>query len=117
MVFGTPGVDNQDQWTLQFFLNVVDFGMDVQDAIDAPAFHTTHFPSSFYPRKATPCGLVIEARVASAVIDDLKARGHEVRVAPGWTLNYTTAVLYDPDRGLIEGGASSRGERNYAMGW
>lgn len=117
MVFGTPGVDNQDQWTLQFFLNVVDFGMDVQDAIDAPAFHTTHFPSSFYPRKATPGGLVIEARVPSAVIDDLKGRGHEVRVAPGWTLNYTTAVLYDPDRGLIEGGASSRGERNYAMGW
>ncbi len=54
MVFGTPGGDSQDQWTLQFFLNVVDFGMNVQEAIDAPTVHTTHFPSSFYPRDAYP---------------------------------------------------------------
>ena len=117
MVFGTPGVDNQDQWTLQFFLNMVDYGMDVQDAIDAPSFHSTHFPSSFYPRKANPGELVIEARVPSAVCDDLRARGHAVKVVPGWTLNFTTAVVFDPDRRLIEGGASSRGERNYALGW
>jgi gamma-glutamyltranspeptidase / glutathione hydrolase len=53
MVFGTPGGDQQDQWTLQFFLNVVDFGMDLQQAIDAVSFHTQHFPSSFYPHGAT----------------------------------------------------------------
>ncbi len=117
MVFGTPGGDQQDQWTLQFFLNYVDFGMDVQDAIDAASFHNNHCPSSFYPRKAIPGEVVIEARVPRDVLDDLTARGHRVKVVPGWTHNFTTAVVYHPDRRLIEGGASSRGERNYALGW
>ena len=58
MAFGTPGGDQQDQWTLQFFLNVVEFGMDLQEAADAPTFHTDHLPSSFYPRPANrPSGL------------------------------------------------------------
>jgi gamma-glutamyltranspeptidase/glutathione hydrolase len=117
MVFGTPGGDQQDQWTLQFFLNVVDWGMDLQDAIDAAAFHTTHFPSSFYPRQAHPGEIVVEARVPRPVLDDLAARGHRVRVVAGWSLNFTTAVAYDAGRGLIEGAASSRGERNYALAW
>jgi len=117
MVFGTPGVDNQDQWTLQFFLNVVDFGMDLQDAIDAPAFHTTHFPASFFPKQARPGEVVVEARVPPAVVEALRDRGHVVTVVPGWSLNFTTAVAFDPDRGVIEGAASSRGERNYALGW
>ena len=52
MAFGTPGGDSQDQWTLQFFLNVIDFGMNLQEAIDAPNFHTNHFPNSFYPHNA-----------------------------------------------------------------
>ena len=52
LVFGTPGGDQQDQWTLQFFLNHIVFGMNLQAAIDAPTFHSTHFPSSFYPRDA-----------------------------------------------------------------
>jgi gamma-glutamyltranspeptidase/glutathione hydrolase len=117
MVFGTPGVDNQDQWTLQFFLNVVDFGMDLQDAIDAPAFHTTHFPRSFFPKEASPGEVVVEGRLLPAVIEALRDRGHTVRIVPGWSLNFTTAVAIDPDRGVLEGAASSRGERNYALGW
>ncbi len=117
MVFGTPGVDNQDQWTLQFFLNVVDFGMDLQDAIDAPAFHSIHFPASFFPKEARPGEVVVEARVPASVVEALRSRGHTVTVVPGWSLNFTTAVAFDPDRGLIEGAASSRGERNYALGW
>src|SRR5207302_2595420 len=63
MVFGTPGGDQQDQWTLQFFLNVVDFGMSSQEALDAPTFHTQHFPSSFYPRAQHPGQLVVEGRI------------------------------------------------------
>jgi gamma-glutamyltranspeptidase/glutathione hydrolase len=117
MVFGTPGGDQQDQWTLQFFLNHVDFGMDLQDAIDVPAFHTTHFPSSFYPRRPAPGEIIVEARVPAAVRDDLAARGHKVQTVAGWSINFTTAVSYDGARGLIEGGASSRGERCYAIGW
>jgi gamma-glutamyltranspeptidase/glutathione hydrolase len=117
MVFGTPGGDQQDQWTLQFFLNHVDFGLDLQDAIDAPAFHTTHFPSSFYPRRPTPGEIVVEARVPASVRDELAARGHRVRTVAAWSINFTTAVAFDAARGLIEGAASSRGERNYAMAW
>jgi gamma-glutamyltranspeptidase/glutathione hydrolase len=117
LVFGTPGGDQQDQWTLQFFLNVVDFGMDLQDAVDAPSFHSEHVPSSFYPREAKPGQVVAEARIAPGVLDELRGRGHTVMTVPGWSLNLTTAVAIDRERGLIEGAASSRGERNYAMGW
>jgi gamma-glutamyltranspeptidase/glutathione hydrolase len=117
MVFGTPGGDQQDQWTLQVFLNMTVFGMDVQDAIDAPSFHSVHFPGSFYPRKARPGEMLVEGRLPAAVVDGLRERGHTVTVAPDWSLNYTTAILYDPARGLMEGGASSRGERCYALGW
>jgi len=117
MVFGTPGGDQQDQWTLQFFLNTVDFGLDVQDAIDVPSFHSDHFASSFWPRDAYPGRLVVESAVPQDVRDALAARGHEIKVAPRGALNFTTAIRYDPDRRLIEGGASHRGERNYALGW
>ncbi|MGH7752090.1 MAG: gamma-glutamyltransferase family protein [Gemmatimonadales bacterium] len=117
MVFGTPGVDNQDQWTLQFFLNVVDFGMDLQDAIDAPSFQTTHFPASFFPKEARPGEVVVEARMPVATVDGLRGRGHLVTVSGPWSGNFTTAVAIDPNRGVLEGAASSRGERNYAMGW
>jgi gamma-glutamyltranspeptidase/glutathione hydrolase len=117
MAFGTPGGDQQDQWTLQFFLNMAVFGMDVQDAIDVPAFHSVHFPGSFYPRKARPGEMLVEGRMPAEVVDGLRDRGHQVIVAGDWSLNYTTAVLYDAARGLLEGGASSRGERCYALGW
>lgn len=117
MVFGTPGGDQQDQWTLQVFLNMTVFGMDVQDAIDAPSFHSVHFPGSFYPRRARPGEMLVEGRMPAAVVDGLRERGHAVTVAPDWSLNYTTAILYDPARRLMQAGASSRGERNYALGW
>ncbi|MBI3976056.1 MAG: gamma-glutamyltransferase, partial [Armatimonadetes bacterium] len=80
-------------------------------------FHTTHFPASFYPKKASPGEVVVEARVPPAVVEELQSRGHTVKVVPGWSLNFTTAVAIDPERGLLEGAASSRGERNYALGW
>jgi gamma-glutamyltranspeptidase/glutathione hydrolase len=117
MVFGTPGGDQQDQWTLQFFLNVVDFGLDVQDAIDTATFHTGHLRGSFYPHQAEPGRVVIEGRVPPAVVETLRARGHAVEVVGPWAHNFTTAIAFHPGRGLIEGGASSRGERNYALGW
>jgi len=117
MVLGTPGGDQQDQWTLQTFLNMAVFGMDVQDAIDTPAFHSVHFPGSFYPRKARPGEMLVEGRMPPEIVDGLRGRGHQVTVVGDWSLNYTTAIVYDPRRKLMEGGASSRGERNYALGW
>ena len=75
MVFGTPGGDSQDQWTLQFFLNRTQFGMSLQEALDAPTVHSVHFPSSFYPRAAYPGRVVAEGRIGSDVIAELKRRG------------------------------------------
>src|SRR6185437_2313700 len=71
LAFGTPGGDQQDQWTMGFFLNHTVFGMNLQEAIDAPAYHTDHFPSSFYPRGAEPASLTIEDRYSDDVIGEL----------------------------------------------
>ena len=77
MAFGTMGLDQQDQWTLQFFLNVVDFGMPLQEAIEAPKFSSRHFPSSVYPHTASPGLLRIEGRIPYDVQRALQAKGHD----------------------------------------
>jgi len=117
LVFGTPGGDSQDQWTLQFFLNYVDFGMDVQESLDAPTVHCEHFPSSFYPRRAHPGGMKAEGRIDRDVIDQLRRRGHDVTVADGWIHGQALAIRYEKARGLILAGASPRGQLAYALGW
>jgi gamma-glutamyltranspeptidase/glutathione hydrolase len=117
MVFGTPGGDCQDQWTLQFFLNVVDFGMDIQEALDAPTVHSEHFPSSFYPREAHPARMVAEDRIPPEVIAELERRGHEVVVTDGWVNGKCMGIRYDGERGIILGGVSPRGKIGYALGW
>jgi gamma-glutamyltranspeptidase/glutathione hydrolase len=114
MAFGTPGGDQQDQWTVGFFLNHVVFGMNLQEAIDAPAFHTDHFPSSFYPREALPGSLSIEARAEKTVIAGLRDRGHEITVSPPWSLGRISAV--SRDRGFLRAGANARGMQGYAAG-
>jgi gamma-glutamyltranspeptidase/glutathione hydrolase len=116
MAFGTPGGDQQDQWTLQFLLNVVDFGMDLQAAIDAPLVHQLHFASSFYPHEVFPKRVVAEGRIPAAVVADLTARGHEVQVIGDWASGEVTAVRFDPGSGLIEGAASPRAGSAYAIG-
>lgn len=116
MVFGTEGGDNQDQWTLQFFLNVVEFGMDLQAAVDAPLVHSLHFPSSFYPHDAHPLEVVVEARLAAEVGDALRRVGHQVVVADDWTSGHVTAIRYTPGSGVLEGAASPRTMTAYAIG-
>ncbi len=117
MVFGTPGGDQQDQWTLQFFLNHVDFGMNLQAAIDAPTFHTIHFPSSFYPHDAKAGGLVLEGRIPQATRQELAARGHKVQVKGDWSNGKVMAVRLDRKTRVISGAVSPRGQIGYVMGW
>jgi gamma-glutamyltranspeptidase/glutathione hydrolase len=117
MVFGTPGGDCQDQWTLQFFLNVVDFGMDMQEALDAPTVHSEHFPSSFYPREAHPARVAAEDRIPQDVLAELERRGHEVVIKDGWVNGKCMGIRYDGARGVILGGVSPRGKIGYALGW
>lgn len=115
LAFGTPGGDQQDQWLLQFFLNVVDFGMDLQEALDAPTVHTTHFPGSFYPHEAHPGGVRMESRVPAEVRDELATRGHRVSVDGPWSHGQVTAVGRERN-GVLSGAASPRGRVAYVMG-
>jgi gamma-glutamyltranspeptidase/glutathione hydrolase len=116
MVFGTPGGDQQDQWTLQFFLNHVDFGMNLQEAIDEPTFHSIHFPSSFYPREAKAGGVVVEGRIPEATRKELEARGHKVRAVGDWINGRVMAVRLDEGSGVLSGAVSPRAQIGYVMG-
>jgi gamma-glutamyltranspeptidase/glutathione hydrolase len=114
LAFGTPGGDQQDQWTLGFFLNHVHFGMNLQQAIDFPAFHSRHMPSSFYPREAYPRELDVEERAGEAVITQLRERGHLVNVQPPWSLGRISAV--SARGGMLYAAANPRGMQGYAVG-
>lgn len=115
LVFGTPGGDQQDQWQLALFLRRVHHGLNLQEGIDLPLFHTTHFPSSFYPREAQPGHIVVEESFGTAVIDDLKARGHDVEVAPAWSVGRLTAAERGDD-GILRAAATPRLMQAYAIG-
>jgi gamma-glutamyltranspeptidase / glutathione hydrolase len=117
MAFGTPGGDQQDQWSLNFFLSVVHGGLNLQEAIDAPMFHSVHFPSSFYPRGARPGGMVVEERIDPAVVAELRRRGHDVDVQGPWTLGRLSAVTRDTGApGFLRAAANPRGAQGYAVG-
>ena len=114
MAFGTPGGDQQDQWSLLFFLNHLTFGMNLQQAIDFPSFHSAHMPSSFYPRQAQPRVLDVESRVGAGVIEELRRRGHLVNVRPAWSLGRVSAVARR--NGILYAAANPRGMQGYAVG-
>jgi gamma-glutamyltranspeptidase/glutathione hydrolase len=114
LAFGTPGGDQQDQWSLLFFLNHALAGMNLQQAIDFPAFHSAHMPSSFYPRLAQPRVVDIESRADPAVIEELRGRGHLVNVRPAWSLGRVSAVARRD--GVLCAAANARGMQGYAVG-
>jgi gamma-glutamyltranspeptidase/glutathione hydrolase len=116
LAFGTPGGDGQDQWSLQFFLAHARSGLDLQEAVDAPSFLSEHFPSSFWPRRADPGRLVVEARHDPEVVDDLRARGHLVELTDPWSLGRTCAAGRDPATGFLVAAANPRGRQAYAVG-
>jgi gamma-glutamyltranspeptidase/glutathione hydrolase len=113
--FGTPGGDQQDQWSLVFFLHHVLFEQNLQAAIDLPMFHSNHFPSSFYPRVAKPRHVELEARFAPEVIDELRERGHDVDVREEWSLGRLSAASRDAG-GTLRAAANPRGMQGYAVG-
>lgn len=115
MAFGTPGGDQQDQWQLIFFLRMAHGAANMQEAIDAPLFHSLHFTSSFYPRRAEPGRMVIEPSAGEDVIAALRARGHLVEVSEPWSIGRLTAAARDPDGGL-RAAATPRQMQAYAIG-
>ena len=114
LAFGTPGGDQQDQWTLGFFLRRVHHGMDLQAAIDAPSHHSGHPIGSFHPRSSNPGRLHVEARHDPAVLEALAARGHDLVVEPAWSLGRVCAV--GRVGGELIAGADPRQDQAYAVG-
>jgi gamma-glutamyltranspeptidase/glutathione hydrolase len=110
MPFGTPGGDVQIQAMLQVLLNVMHFGMEVQDAIEAPRVASYSFPSSFAPYEYFPGRLAIEGRIDKATQDELAARGHTIQKWPEWTwlAGSVEAILSDPATGMMGAGADPR---------
>jgi gamma-glutamyltranspeptidase / glutathione hydrolase len=116
MACGTPGGDQQDQWQLLFLLRHLVGGRSLQEAIDAPMWHTASFPSSFHPRNTEPGVLVVEDRLSQEVRDELVALGHRVRLSDPWSLGRMCAVTRDPTTGVVAAGANPRGMQGYACG-
>jgi gamma-glutamyltranspeptidase / glutathione hydrolase len=114
LAWGSPGGDGQDQWITQMFLRHVHCGMNLQESIDAPAWHSEHFPSSFWPRTARPGVLVIEGRVPKETIAELERRGHAIETGPDWSEGRLTAASrVGPRR---RAAANARGMQGYAAG-
>jgi gamma-glutamyltranspeptidase/glutathione hydrolase len=114
MAFGTPGGEQQDQWALTFFLRMVHHNMGIQEAIDAPSFHTEHWPSSFWPRVARPGKVVIEGRFDDEVLGDLKARGHHAEKGEDWSEGRISGARIEGNQ--MRAGANPRGMQGYAVG-
>jgi gamma-glutamyltranspeptidase/glutathione hydrolase len=119
MAFGTPGGDQQDQWSLAFFMRHAVHGLNLQQAIDAPAWHVKHAPGSFWPRQTTLNTLSVESRFAAEEIERLQALGHRVVVGDPWSEGRMSACSRERDargRLLLRAGANPRGMQGYAVG-
>jgi gamma-glutamyltranspeptidase/glutathione hydrolase len=117
MVLSTPGGDNQDQGLLQVLLNIIEFGMNPQEAVEAPRFDTQHYVSSFDNHEFLPGVLNVESRIPADVISQLNSRGHKLKIQSAWgTGSSPTVIIYDTKSGVISGGADPRRGR-YAVAW
>ena len=114
LAWGTPGGDQQDQWSTQFLLRHIHAGMNLQEAIDAPAWHSEHFPISFWPRTSRPGVLVLESRVPTTAREELKRRGHVLEVGAPWSEGRLTAASRLGRR--RRAAANPRGMQGYAAG-
>jgi gamma-glutamyltranspeptidase / glutathione hydrolase len=113
LAYGTPGGDQQEQWALHVLLRHADRGMNLQEAIDAPDFHTEHLIDSFYPRGFKANRLLVEERLGDAAVQALRARGHDVIVTPPWSLGRVSAV--ERADGQLVAAANPRGMQGYAI--
>lgn len=119
MAFGTPGGDQQDQWTVSFFLRHCVLGMNLQEAIDAPSWHIEHYPASFWPRSVKENRLVVESRFPAETLQQLKLAGHDVVVGGAWSEGRISACTRETTPGgslLLRAGANARGMQGYAVG-
>jgi gamma-glutamyltranspeptidase/glutathione hydrolase len=111
LITGSPGGDDQIQRTVQTLMNMIDFGMNVQQAIEAPRWSTSGFASSVFPHNMSrPGDLSVESRIPDAVQKALEAKGHKLRSAGPWSLGSNAAIAIDPKTGVLSAGADPRVE-------
>ena len=119
LAFGTPGGDQQDQWSLIFFIRHALMGMNLQEAIDAPSWHIDHFPGSFWPRSTTLNKVTVESRMPAETATALKERGHNVVVGEPWSEGRLSACGRERDakgRWILKAAANPRRMQGYAVG-
>ena len=115
-IMGSPGGDDQVMRTMQTLINVIDFGMNIQQAIEAPRWSTRSFPASPFPHTMYPGDLSVEARIPETTQKALIERGHKLRVAPPWSLGSNAGIIVDPQTGALSAGADPRVDA-YAWAW
>jgi gamma-glutamyltranspeptidase/glutathione hydrolase len=117
MAFGTPGGDQQEQWSLLLLLNHIDMGMSLQRAIDTPAFHTNHMIASFWPREVSIGSLILEGRYPESTVQELRRRGHLVEVGGLWSEGRLSACSWEVSglSAILRAGANPRGMQGYAI--
>ncbi len=121
LALGTPGGDQQDQWSTVFLARAVSAAehgpgptTPLQALVDAPMLHSEHMPSSFHPRTSRPNRLVVEDRFGIEAIESLRRRGHDVLTVGGWDLGRLCVV--GREGGWLRAAANSRGAQGYAAG-
>ena len=113
LAYGTPGGDQQEQWAMHVLLRHVDRGLNLQEAIDAPEWHTDHLISSFYPRGFEPRSLAVESRFGDEAIADLRRRGHDVSVDRAVVARPRQRRAREDDQ--LRAAANPRGMQGYAV--
>ncbi len=115
-LMGSPGGDDQVMRTMQTLINMVDFGMNIQQAIEAPRWSSRAFPASPFPHTMHPGDMSVEERIPEETRQALIARGHKLRVAPPWSLGSNAGIVIDVSTGVLSAGADPRVDA-YAWAW
>jgi gamma-glutamyltranspeptidase/glutathione hydrolase len=115
-ILGSPGGDDQVMRTMQTLINMIDFGMNIQQAIEAPRWSSRSFPASPFPHTMYPGDLSVESRIPESTQKALIDRGHKLRVAPPWSLGSNGGIVIDAATGVLSAGADPRVDA-YAWAW
>ena len=115
-ILGSPGGDDQVMRTMQTLINMVDFGMNIQQAIEAPRWSSRAFPASPFPHTMHPGDMSVEARIPEATRQNLISRGHKLRVDAPWSLGSNAGIVIDVNSGVLSAGADPRVDA-YAWAW
>jgi gamma-glutamyltranspeptidase / glutathione hydrolase len=115
-ILGSPGGDDQIARTMQTLINMVDFGMNIQQAIESPRWSSSSFPASYFPHTMYPGEMSVESRIPESTRQTLIARGHKLKVEGPWTLGSLGGIVLDTKTGVLSAGADPRVEA-YAWAW